>query len=400
MVVETRREPVRAADLHERKDASKGTKSTFPPCGPYLQIRQTGCSKTAADTNPRDNFNGGHYLMAMLNLSSFSRQRKPDLAIDLGTANTRMVLRGEGLVFDEPSLCYFQEVDGRPQYVTAGNAVLAMVDRVPKTFSVRRPLARGVLQDIEATSALLAHGLTSITGKRRRSRPTAIIGIPADATKAEANALLAAADDAGLGRVELVREPFAAALGADLPVHEARASMIVECGAGTTEIAVFSIDGQCRHRSVRHGGLGLDEAITEYLQVSHHFQIGRLTAERLKRELSSRSASSSANDEIVEVKGRDLRTRLPRTLALPVSKFDPVFAKHFSRFAEATRLVLSEISPDLAADLLTERVVATGGGICATFLADAIMRECGVPVVVANDASGCVIRGLERLLGD
>jgi rod shape-determining protein MreB len=361
-------------------------------------VRHGKLHRITGSTNLRDILAESLYLSAMLNLSSFSRHRRPDLAIDLGTANTRIVVRGEGVVFDEPSLCYFQEVDGRPRYVTSGNAVLAMVDRVPRSFTVRRPLARGVLQDIEATSALLAYGLATISGKHRRSRPAAIIGIPADATKAEANALLAAADDAGLGKVELIREPFAAAIGADLPIHESRASMIVECGAGTTEIAVFSIDGQCRHRSVRHGGLGLDEAIAEYLQVQHHFQIGRSTAERLKRELSSRSASDRSSDDAVEVKGRDLRTRLPGTISLPVSKFYPVFAKHFSQFAEATRLVLSELSPDLAADLLTERVVATGGGICATFLADAIMRECGVPVIVANDASGCVARGLERIL--
>ncbi|MBU0669489.1 MAG: rod shape-determining protein, partial [Alphaproteobacteria bacterium] len=338
------------------------------------------------------------YHPEMFNFHSFARRQKPDLAIDLGTANMRMVVPGEGCVFDEPSLCYFQDLDGRSRFMAAGKAVLAMVDRVPKTFSVRRPLARGVLQDIEATSALLAHGLTSISGRARRSRPRALIGLPADATKAEANALLAAADDAGLGRIELIREPFAAAIGAGLPVGEARASMIVECGAGTTEIAVFSIDGQCKTRSVRLGGQSLDEALLEFLQTKHHFLIGRLTAENLKRELSVRASKSSATEDLVEVKGRNLRTGLPGMLTLTASAFDPVFEKHFGRFAEATRVVLGELSPDLAADLLDERIIATGGGISAYFLADAIERECGVPVTVAEDASGCVARGLQRLM--
>ena len=339
-----------------------------------------------------------YYLAEMINFHTFGRRQKPDLAIDLGTANMRIVVPHAGVVFDEPSLCYFQDLNGRSRFIAAGKEVLAMVDRVPKTFNVRRPLARGVLQDIEATSALLAHGLASISGKARRSRPRALIGLPADATKAEANALLAAADDAGLGPIDLIREPFAAAIGAGLPVGEARGSMIVECGAGTTEIAVFSINGQCRSRSVRLGGQSLDEALSEYLQTKFHFLIGRLTAENLKRELSLRTRSSSPTAETVKIKGRDLRTRLPGTLILQASTFDQVFEEHFTKFAEATRFVLGELSPDLAADLLDEWIVATGGGICANFLADAIARECGISVSVADDAAGCVARGLERVM--
>jgi len=328
----------------------------------------------------------------------FTRTQKPDLAIDLGTANMRMVIQGIGCVFDEPSLCCFEDIGGRPRFIAAGTAVQAMVDRAPKNLRVRRPLARGVLQDIEATSELLKHGLTSISGRVRRYGSRVLIGLPADATKAEANALLAAADDAGIAQVELVREHFAAAIGAGLPVGEARASMIVECGAGTTEIAVFSIDGQCKTRSVRIGGQNLDEAIAEYLQTKHHFLIGRQTAETLKKELSDRTSKSSPAENVVQAKGRDLRTALPGTLSLPCSAFDPVFEKHFSRFAEATRTMLGELSPDLAADLLDGQIIATGGGISERFLAKAIERECGVSVVLARDASGCVAKGLQYLL--
>lgn len=386
-----------AAGPHGRNDAVgyAGTPCTI--CGLELSSRQTRLGFGPA-TYSGDIPHPSTYLAAMINLRSFVRRQKPDLAIDLGTANMRIVVAGEGCVFDEPSLCYFQNTDGRSRFVAAGQAVLAMVDRVPQTFSVRRPLARGVLQDIEATSALLAHGLVSISGKTRRSRPRVLIGLPADATKAEANALISAADDAGLGRVELIREPFAAAIGAGLPVGEARASMIVECGAGTTEIAVFSIDGHCTSRSVRLGGQSLDEALTEHLHTKQQFLIGRLTAERLKRELSSRPRDISQIDVTVNVKGRNLRSGLPGELTLPASTFDPVFKKHFARFAEATRMVLGELSPDLAADLLSERIVATGGGICASFLADAIAQECGVPVIIAEDPSGCVARGLQQLM--
>jgi rod shape-determining protein MreB len=335
----------------------------------------------------------------MMNFRSFSSRRRPDLAIDLGTANMRMLGRNEGLVFDQPSLCCFRDDGGRSHFVAAGDAVLNMVDRVPKTFGIRRPLARGVLQDMEAASALLSHGLTTVFGKRGRARPNALIGIPADATNAEAKALLAAATDAGLGRIELVREPYAAAIGADLPVADACGSMIIECGAGTTEIAVFSIDGQCRTRSVRGGGISLDDVLIEHLQKRHHFLIGRLTAEDLKKRLSNRNVADHSGDEnALEIKGRNLKTELPGTISLSAEEFTPLFEKHFAQFAQAIRVVLGEISPDLAADLLHERVVATGGGICAHFLGDAISRECGVPVTIAEDASGCVARGLERLL--
>lgn len=330
----------------------------------------------------------------MINFPSFGSRRGPDLAIDLGTANMRIIVRDEGVIFDEPSLCYYDKASGQMKLIAVGQDVLAMVDRAPETHVVRRPLARGVLQDMEAATALLSHGLSSVVGKKRRGRPSAMIGIPADATKAEANALLAAADDAGFGRIELVREPFAAAIGAELPVREARASMVVECGAGTTEVAVFSIDGQCRSRSVRLGGLGLDEAIIEHLHLRHHFLVGRLTAETLKKHLGEKGCE----DREIEIRGRSLHNGLPGMLTLPVSEFHPVLKRHFGRFADAARLVVGEISPDLAADLLSERVVATGGGICAKFLAEAITAECGVPVTIANDPSGCVSRGLLQLL--
>ncbi|GGD53143.1 rod shape-determining protein [Croceicoccus pelagius] len=329
-----------------------------------------------------------------MNFLSIGSRRGPDLAIDLGTANMRVMVRGEGVVFDEPSLCYYEKKSGQMKLIAAGLDVLAMVDRVPGTHLVRRPLARGVLQDMDAATALLAHGLTSVIGKKPSGRPPAMISIPADATKAEANALLTAANDAGFGRIELVREPFAAAIGAELPVRESRASMVIECGAGTTEVAVFSINGQCRSRSVRLGGLDLDEAITEHLHLRHHFLIGKITAEALKKHLAEHGPGNAE----VQIKGRSLHTGLPGTLTLPVSEFHSVLKRHFGRFADAARLVVSEISPDLAADLLNERVVATGGGICARFLAEAIAAECGIPVTIANDPHGCVSRGLMRLM--
>lgn len=329
-------------------------------------------------------------------LSLFAKAR-PDVAIDLGTANMRIMVRGEGRVFEEASLCCYDVRDGRARIVAAGAEVGAMIDRVPPGFVVRRPLARGVLQDIDAAASLLRHGMGAVMG-RRRKRPTAMIGVPADSTKAEIGALLTAASDAGLGRVELVREPFAAALGAGLPVGANRASMVIECGAGTTEVAVFSINGECRSRSIRLGGVSLDEALMEHIHARHQFLIGRQGAEVLKRELLQLGPSAADSSQSLAVKGRSLGTGLPGMVTLPAAELVPVATRHFRRFADMTRQILADISPDLAADLLDGSVVATGGGNGGRFLLEAIAEQCGIQIALAEKPEDCVALGLDALL--
>lgn len=335
----------------------------------------------------------------MFHFLSPSRRAQPDLAIDLGTANTRVIMRGEGVIFDEPSLCCFSSAGGRRGYSAAGREVAKMVDRMPAGLVVRRPLARGVLQDLEAASTLLSHALTSVGGKRGLRKPRAMIGIPADATKAEASALRTAARDAGFGQIELTPEPFAAALGSDMSLDTACSSMIIECGAGTTEIAVYSLNGLCLSRSVRQGGLALDAALTEFLHSKHHFLIGGQTAEHLKRELALKFNGKMDIGEIIEVKGRDIHKGGPSVLTLAVSEFLPVFDKHVAPLVEAALAVLGEISPDLAADLISETIVMTGGSACVGLFAQKLSRESGVSVTVADEELLCVSKGLERLLG-
>jgi rod shape-determining protein MreB and related proteins len=336
----------------------------------------------------------------MIHFLSSSRKNRPDFAIDLGTANTRVIMRDDGVVFDEPSLCCFSSDVGHPRLMAAGRDVAEMVDRVPSALQIRRPLARGVLQDLEAASALLDYALTSVGGTKGMRRPRAMIGIPADATKAEASALRTSAQDAGFGKIELVREPFAAALGADLSLDDAQASMIIECGAGTTEIAVYSLGGLCLSRSVRQGGLALDEALTEFLHSKHHFLIGSQTAEQLKRELARHLKLDDIENETIAVKGRDARKGRPDTLTLPAIDFQPVFEKHIAPLVDAARGVLSELSPDLAADLIAGEIVMTGGSACVELFAKNLSQESGVNVRVAKAESRCVARGLERLLGN
>lgn len=335
----------------------------------------------------------------MIHFFTSARQNRPDLAIDLGTANTRVIVRGDGVVFDEPSLCCFSSDASRPRFMAAGRKVADMVDRVPGELRIRHPLARGVLQDMEAASALLDYALTSVRGKKGMRKPRVLIGIPADATKAESSALQTSAQDAGFGKIELIREPFAAALGSDLSLENARASMIIECGAGTTEIAVYSLNGLCLSRSVRQGGLALDAALAEFLHSKHHFLIGSQTAEHLKRDLAQRFNAGTPFSDVILVKGRDLHKGRPGGLSLPVSDFLPVFEKYVAPLVEAALAVLREISPDLAADLVADRIVMTGGSSCVGLFAQTLAKESGVAVSVAHEESLCVSRGLESLLG-
>ncbi len=267
-------------------------------------------------------------------------------------------------------------------------------------MEVRRPLARGVLQDIRSASALLEHALKSVGGKRGFRKPRALIGIPADATKAEAGALRTAANDAGIGEVKLISEPFAAAMGTEMPLGSARSSMIIECGAGTTEIAVYSLNGLCKTRSVRQGGLALDAGLADFLHAKYHFLIGGQTAEQLKRELVLYFDSQSiANDEIV-VKGLDLQKGGPAALALSHSELLPVFEKHVAPLVDAAMTVLGEISPDLAADLVADAIVMTGGSACVGMFAHELSQKSGIAVAVADEEALCVSKGLERMLSD
>lgn len=343
----------------------------------------------------------------MLPFVSTWKNGKPDIALDFGTANTRVILRNSGIVFEQSTASCFSNKGGREFFVAAGNDAFAMVDRVSDELHIRRPLARGVVQDLGAASAYLRYVLKTVRGRLRIGRPGVMIGIPADATKAEASALRTVASDAGFGKISLVKETYAAAIGAGLDISAARASMVIECGAGTTEIAVFSIDGECLIRSVRGGGQSLDEALIEHMRVNYHFLIGLRTAERLKQALSRQISLQEANfsgigvdSDVrqIEIKGRDLLTGLPAARWLPPSVFQPVLKKHLIPIVEATRSVLATLKPDLAADLLSGSVVATGGCASISLLTEMITSDTGLSIQAANDEALCVSRGLETLM--
>lgn len=343
-----------------------------------------------------DIVSGACYRAMMKRL--FKGAGKPDLAIDFGTANTRIVTAGGGVVFDEPSLCCFAGATDQAELVAVGRAVAAMQDRTSGTLRVVRPLKRGVLSDIPAARDYLAYAVRSSVGQRRLRSFRAIIGVPADATNAERGALLTAAVDAGLGAVELVTEPFAAAWGAGLKVDEPKGAMIVECGAGTTEAVILSLGGICASASVRGGGDALDAAIADHLHFRHKFLIGANTAEAAKREIVAMMCASRADGGDVHFRGRSLATGLPGSLTLPASELLPVVDRHVGAITGMIVSLLGTISPELSRDIHDDGIVLTGGSAAIGLIGAAIARATGLAVTAAPDHAHCVAFGLQRAL--
>lgn len=331
----------------------------------------------------------------MVSLISWKR---PDLAIDFGTANLRLIRRDDGIVFDEPSLCCFSGRDASRSLLAAGTAAEAMVDRVHGDLDVMRPLRWGVLQDIDTATQMLRYAIPRALGRRRPGGRKVVIGVPADATHAERTAMLTATRDAGLGSVRFVLEPFAAAMGANLPIEDASGTMIVECGAGTTEVAVISLGGICLTRSVRGGGAALDQAIADHLHFRHKLLIGELTAERIKREYAMQRLANPDGDGGVEVKGRSLSSQLPASLWLPHAEVDEVVDKHAGYIVEIIREVLNLTPPELSQDIHSHGIVLTGGGALMPRLGAMISDQTGLKAILAEDPAHCVAKGLHGLL--
>lgn len=335
----------------------------------------------------------------MIRFLSALRRSKPDIAVDFGTSNLRLVSRDGRIIFDEPSLCCFSRQDGVTKFVAAGAAVRAMLDRTPRGLTIKHPLCRGVLQDIEAAKELLRFALSQTRSARSVRSPSALIGIPADATQAERSAMLTAANDAGFGAVELISEPLAAAIGAGIDVEAPRGALLVECGAATTEVSVFALGGSCAAGSVRVGSTTLDQAIADYLHLEHKFLIGHNTAEEMKLDYAGRQQSSSCSSSVsITAKGRCLRRGLPMTLEIPLSELDRIVDRHFEQIVRVVHDVLAQTPPELSQDIFDVGVILTGGGALVPRIADMIAQATQLRVSVAADATHCVAKGLHHLL--
>jgi rod shape-determining protein MreB len=322
-----------------------------------------------------------------------------DLSIDLGTANTLIYSRGHGIVLDEPSVVAIREDSGRGGRVVeaVGMEAKNMLGRTPGNITAIRPLKDGVIADFTVTEKMLQHFIRKAHSSRYfRPSPRVLICVPYGSTQVERRAIRESAEGAGARKVHLIDEPMAAAIGAGMPVHEARGSMVLDIGGGTSEVAVISLNGIVYAASVRIGGDRFDEAITNYVRRNYGILIGEATAERIKHEIGS----AFPGQEVLEisVKGRNLSEGVPRSFTLNSNEILEALQEPLPGIVGAVKEALEQTPPELGADVAERGIVLTGGGAMLRDLDKLLMEETGLPVVIADDPLTCVARGGGRVI--
>ena len=327
----------------------------------------------------------------------FFRLLSHDIAIDLGTANTLVYVKNKGIVANEPSVVAVQRDSRGIRTVKAvGRAAKEMLGRTPGTIEAVRPMKDGVIADFELTEKMLSYFIGVAHNHRSLVRPRAVICIPYGITEVEKRAVRESAESAGCAAVYLIEEPMAAAIGADLPIHEASGNMVVDIGGGTTEVAVISLLGIVYSRSVRVGGDKMDEAIISYLKKRFNVLIGERTAEQIKIAIGS----AYPEDEIrtMQVKGRDLVAGIPKTIEVTSEEIREAMQEPINAIVEAVRLALEKTPPELAADIIDKGIVLVGGGALIRNLDVLLREETGLPIVVAENPLTAVVLGSGRVL--
>lgn len=318
-----------------------------------------------------------------------------DLSIDLGTANTLIFVRGQGIVLDEPSVVAIrQDRVGAGQKTVAAVGIEAkrMLGRTPGNITAIRPLKDGVIADFYVTEKMLQHFIHKVHRTRfLRPSPRVIICVPCKSTQVERRAIRESVLGAGAREVYLIEEPMAAAIGAGMPVDQASGSMIVDIGGGTTEVAIISLNGVVYPESVRIGGDRFDEAIINYVRRHYGSLIGEATAERIKKEIGTAFACVEVSE--IEVRGRNLAEGVPRSFTLNSNEILEALQEPLSGIVGAVRLALEQAPPELASDIAEKGLVLTGGGALLKDLDRLLMEETGLPVIIAEDPLTCVARG-------
>jgi len=323
-----------------------------------------------------------------------------DLSIDLGTANTLIYLRSKGMVLDEPSVVAIRQDNGRSggkSLEAVGAEAKVMLGRTPGNITAIRPLKDVWIADFSVTEKMLQHFIKKAYGQRYfRPSPRVLVCVPYGSTQVERRAIRESAQGAGARKVYLVEEPMAAAVGAGLPVHEARGSMVIDIGGGTSEIAVISLNGIVYAESVRIGGDRFDEAIMSYVRRNYGILIGEATAERIKKEVGTAFPREEVKE--IVVKGRNLAEGIPKSFSLNSNEILEALQDPLLGIVSATKTALEQTPPELGSDVADRGLVLTGGGALLHNLDKLLSEETGVPVIIADEPLTCVARGGGRIL--
>jgi rod shape-determining protein MreB len=321
-----------------------------------------------------------------------------DMAIDLGTANTLVYVKGRGIVLNEPSVVAISIARGRKQVLAVGNKAKEMLGRTPGNIIAIRPLRDGVIADFDVAEEMIKHFIREVHNRTIFTSPQVIICVPSGSTAVERRAIVESAESAGARRVELIEEPMAAAIGAGLPVTEATGSMVVDIGGGTTEVAVISLGGIVYSRSVRVGGDKMDDAIISYIRRMHNLLIGEASAEMIKKKIGTACPPENGEGEMIEVKGRDLMNGVPKEIVISQRQIAEALAEPVTAIVEAVKVALEHTAPELAADIVDKGIILTGGGALLRNLDLVLRHATGLPVAVAENALQCVALGTGRAL--
>src|SRR6202035_403111 len=322
-----------------------------------------------------------------------------DMAIDLGTPNTLVYVKGRGIVLNEPSVvATMTNRNGKKHVRAVGNDAKLMLGRTPGNIEAIRPMRDGVIADFEIAERMIKHFTRKVHNRRSFANPMIIVCVPSGSTAVERRAIQESALSAGARRVFLLEEPMAAAIGAGLPVSDPTGSMVVDIGGGTTEVAVLSLGGIVYSRSVRVGGDKMDEAIIAYIRRNHNLLVGEGSAERIKKEIGSACPPEDGEGRVMEIKGRDLMNGVPKELVITERQIAESLAEPVSAIVEAVKVALEHTAPELAADIVDKGIVLTGGGALLSNLDLVLRHATGLPVSIADDPLSCVALGTGRCL--
>jgi rod shape-determining protein MreB and related proteins len=319
-----------------------------------------------------------------------------DMAVDLGTANTLVYVRGRGIVLNEPSVVALNTSNG--QIVAVGAGAKRMIGRTPGNIVAVRPLKDGVIADFDVTERMLRYFIQKVHRRRHLAKPRVVVAVPSGITGVEQSAVKEAGRQAGARRVYIIEEPMAAAIGAGLPVDEPAGNMVVDIGGGTTEVAVISLGGVVSSQSIRVAGDEMDQAIITFVKKEYLLMLGERTAEGIKMALGS--AFPSAGEPRAEIRGRDLVSGLPKTVVICAEEIRRAIGEPVSLIVDTVKATLDKCPPELAGDVMDRGIALTGGGALLRGIDQRLREETGIPVYVADNPLDSVVLGTGKCVGD